>query len=317
MKTLRFALIGCALSALGSTAVVSQTISIGTNPQGSLAYATGAGVARVAIEDADIKMRVVPQGGPVVTLPLLNKGRLDFTISVSVVTAFAVRGEAMFTGKKQENVRMVASLFPLIVGWFVRNDSDIRTIADLKGKRLPSKYTKQKIAGLFARALLATAGLREEDVKAFPVPNGVRGVEAFMAGKVDAANFSLSSGKTRQAHAAVGGIRVLSAENNSETQSILQGIAPGAVLGTVMPGAAFPGVMEPTNTLIAPFIVNASTQTPAELVYKVVKALHANKSKLVASHKAFAGFEPEKIGRDLGLSYHEGARKFFMEAGLM
>ena len=306
-----------AATALAAAGASAQTVSIGTNPQGSLAYATGAGVAKVAIENAGVKMRVVPQGGPVVTLPLLNDGELDFTISVSVVTAFAKSGGAMFKGRKQENVRIVASLFPLVVGWYVRDDSPIKTIADLKGKRVPSRYTKQKIAGLFARALLATGGVTEKDVTGVPVPNGVRGVQDFMEGKVDAANFSLSSGKTRQAHAAVGGIRVLSAEMNDRTQAILRMIAPGAVLGTIQPSPVYPGVKGPTNVLIAPFIVNASTKTPAETVYKVVKALHANKKKLVTAHKSFGGFDPAKINRDLGLPYHPGAQKFFKEAGLM
>lgn len=305
-----------AAAAMAGTAA-AQTVSIGTNPQGSLAYATGAGVAKVAIENGGVKMRVVPQGGPVVTLPLLNKGRLDFTISVSVVTAFAEKGAAMFKGKKQENVRVVASLFPLIIGWYVQKDSPIKTLADIKGKRVPSKYTKQRIAGMFAQAMLATAGLKPSDVKEFPVPNGVRGVEAFMAGKVDAVNFSLSSGKTRQAHAAMGGIRVLSAEKSPRTQKILQSITPGAVIDTIQPSPRFPGVDKPTNTLVAPFIVNASTKTPDETVYQVVKALYGNKKKLITSHKAFGGFDPKKINRDLGLPYHPGAEKFFKEQGLM
>ena len=294
----------------------AQTVSIGTNPQGSLAYATGAGVAKVAIEDADVKMRVVPQGGPVVTLPLLNNGELDFTISVSVVTAFASSGGAMFKGRKQENVRMVASLFPLIVGWYTRADSPIKRISDLKGKRVPSKYTKQKIAGLFGQAMLATEGITMKDVTGVPVPNGVRGVEDFMGGKVDAVNFSLSSGKTRQAHASVGGIRVLSARITPETQAIVRKIAPGAVLDTIQPSPRFPGVSGPTNTLVAPFIVNASTKTPNEMVYKVVKALYAGKKKLITAHKAFGGYSPKKINRDVGLKYHPGAVKFFKEAGL-
>ena len=69
--------------------------------------------------------------------------------------------------------------------------------------------------------------------------------------------------------------------------------------------------------LIAPFIVNASTRTPDETVYKLVKALHANKAKLVTAHKSFGGFDPAKINRDIGLPYHPGAQKFFKEAGLM
>lgn len=313
----KIAAISAGVIALTATGVQAQTVSIGSNPQGSLAYAVGAGVAKVGIEDAGLKMRVVPQGGPVVTLPLLNKGRLDFTVSVSVVTAFAGKGGAMFKGKKQADVRQVASLFPLIIGWYVKKDSPIKTIADLRGKTLPSKYTKQKIAGLFARAMLATAGVTPKDYKGFPVTNGVRGVEAFMSGKVDAVNFSLSSGKTRQAHAAVGGIRILSADMNPKTQAILQKIAPGAVLATIKPSPRFPGMDKPVNTLIAPFIINASTKTDNETVYKVVKAIYGGKKKLVQSHKAFNGFNPKEINRDLGLPYHPGAIKFFKEAGLM
>lgn len=308
------------VSALGAFLVAdsatAQTVSIGTNPQGSLSYAAGAGVAKVAIEAAGVRMRVVPQGGPVVTLPLLNDGKLDFTISVSVVTAFSLNGGEMFKGRKHENVRVAASLIPLQVAWFVRKDSSIRSIADLKGKRLPSEFTKQRISGLFGEAMMATVGLTMKDVKGVPVPNGVRSVEDFMAGKVDAVNWSLASGKTRQANASVGGIRVLSMEKSARTIAILGRIAPGAVIETIKPARVFVGVTEPTNVLVAPFIVNASTKTPDEVVYKVVKALYANKKKLVASHRAFGGFNPKRINFNLGLPYHPGAKKFFKEAGL-
>mgnify|MGYP000849788738 CR=1 FL=1 len=314
-----FKLIATIIAGTGifASAAAAQTVSIGTNPQGSLAYASGAAVAKVAIENADVKMRVIPQGGPVVTLPLLNRGKLDFTISVSVVTAFANNGGAMFKGKKQENVRVAASLFPLIVGTYVRNSSPIKTFADLRGKRVASKFTKQKISGLFSRALMATGGVTMNDVKKFPVPNGIRAVEAFMSGKIDAVNWSLSSAKTRQAHAAVGGIRFLSAEKNAKTQAILQKIAPGAVLDEVKPAPRFAGLTKPINTIVAPFIVNASSHTPNEMVYKVVKALYANKAKLISSHKAFKAYDPKKINRELGLPYHDGSKKFFKEAGLM
>ena len=82
--------------------VHAQTVSIGTNPQGSLAYATGAGVAKVAIEAGGVNMRVVPQGGPVVTLPLANNGELDFTISNVAASSFAVLGKEMFKGGSRE-----------------------------------------------------------------------------------------------------------------------------------------------------------------------------------------------------------------------
>lgn len=58
----------------------AQTLSLGTNPQGSLAYATGSAISKVGIEKANLRIRVPPQGGPSNTVPLVNSGELDFSI---------------------------------------------------------------------------------------------------------------------------------------------------------------------------------------------------------------------------------------------
>jgi TRAP-type uncharacterized transport system substrate-binding protein len=86
MKTRTFTAIACVTAAtvLGAATASAQTLGIGSNPQGSLAYSTAAGIAKVATEATDLKLRVIPQGGPVVTLPLVNSGELDFSISVSM-----------------------------------------------------------------------------------------------------------------------------------------------------------------------------------------------------------------------------------------
>ena len=296
--------------------VHAQTVSIGTNPQGSLAYATGAGVAKVAIEAGGVNMRVVPQGGPVVTLPLANNGELDFTISNIAASSFAYLGQGTFEGRKQGNIRLVAVLFPLYSAFYVRNDSDIKTLSDLKGKRVPTRFTKQKIVGYNAQSVLATVGLSFKDVAGVPVPNGVRGVRDFMEGKNDAAFFSVTSGITRQAHAAVGGIRVLSMDNTPEALAALRGVVPAGGIATLQPAKLYPGVMGPTHVYAASFVVNASTQTPDDVVYKVVQALHANKQKLIGSHGMFKQFDPGKMHVDLGVPYHPGAARFYKEKGL-
>lgn len=308
--------IGLLALAFMAQGVHAQTVSIGTNPQGSLAYATGAGVAKVAIEAGGVNMRVVPQGGPVVTLPLANNGELDFTISNIAASSFAYLGQGTFEGRKQGNIRLVAVLFPLYSAFYVRNDSDIKTLSDLKGKRVPTKFTKQKIVGYNAQSVLATVGLSFKDVAGVPVPNGVRGVRDFMEGKNDAAFFSVTSGITRQAHAAVGGIRVLSMDNTPEALAALRGVVPAGSIATLQPAKLYPGVMGPTHVYAASFVVNASTTTPDDVVYKVVKALHANKQKLIGSHGMFKQFNPGKMRVDLGVPYHPGAARFYKEKGL-
>ncbi len=311
--------LGCLLVAtltLWSGIAQSKTFSIGSNPQGSMAYSVAAAVSKVAVEKAGIQTRVVPQGGPVVTLPLVNNGELDFSISVSPVTAFANKGAAMFKGRVQSEVRVVAAVFVLRVGFFVRKDSGITSIKGLKGKRLASRFTKQKINAVFSRAILASVGLSPDDTRGVPVPNGVRGVDDFLAGKVDSTPFSLGSGKVSQANAAVGGIRFLSVPNTPEALAAMRKHAPGTLITTVKPAPNFAGVLEPTHFLTAPFLINASTRTPADVVYKIVKALFENKEMLVRSHKAFNGFAPDKMHPDLGLPYHAGALRFYKEKGI-
>jgi uncharacterized protein len=309
--------LAAATVALGIGTASAQTLSIGSNPQGSLAYSSAAGIAKVATEATDLKVRVIPQGGPVVTLPLLNSGELDFTISLSIPAAFSTQGRAMFKKSgKQANVRVVAALFPLHLGFYVRKDSAIKKISDLKGKRLGSKYPKQRVIELTGAAMLATAGLTYKDVIGVPVPNGVRQVDDFMAGKIDAVTFSLTSGKTAQAHAKVGGIRVLSLPKTPESEKAMQKVAPGSHIATVMPGPAYPGVTGPTNIFAAPFLLMASAKTSDEAVYQVVKAIYENKQKLVTTHKAFNGMKLKAMHTDVGIAYHPAALKFFKERGM-
>ncbi len=292
----------------------AQTYSIGTNPQGSSAYATGAAVAKVAKDVLGLRARVVPQGGPVVTLPLVDKGRLNFSIAVSVVAAFAHKGQAQFKGKPQKNVRVVARLRTLRLGIFAPKDSKIASVADLKGVRLSSGFPKQPIQRVLWRAMLNMADLTFKNVKGVPAPNGVRGVDDYMGGKVDAAMFSITSGKMRQAYASRG-FKYVSLPDDPASVKKMQAIAPGTVVEKIGPSPAYAGVTGPTNIAAAPFIVTANAKVPDDVVYKLVKAMAANKKTMVAAFKGMAGFDPKTMYTDIGVPYHPGAMKYYRETG--
>jgi TRAP-type uncharacterized transport system substrate-binding protein len=97
-------------------------LSIGTNPQGSVAYAVGATVANISSEKAGLQMRVVPQGGPPVTIPMVNKGRLDFSVAIGLVAVSAYHGNLIFKERPQEKVRLLCYLFPLHQSFIVREE---------------------------------------------------------------------------------------------------------------------------------------------------------------------------------------------------
>ena len=85
----------------------------------------------------------------------------------------------------------------------------MKTIADLKGKRVPYGYSAMRTIEPTVRAILATGGLSEKDVKPVLVPNVVRSADDFTSGAADMFFFAFGAPKVREVDATVGGIRVL------------------------------------------------------------------------------------------------------------
>ena len=98
----------------------------------------------------------------------------------------------------------------------MRKDSPIKTVADLKGKRVVDGFSSQKTIPPLLDASYATAGMTRQDITPVNVPNVVGGANAFIQGKADAFFFALGAAKVREADAAVGGIRALDVANTAE-----------------------------------------------------------------------------------------------------
>lgn len=223
----------------------------------------------------------------------------------------------MFKDRPQPGAKMVAALYNLNVGFFVRADSDIKTLEDLRGRAVAAAFTKQKVLAQMQKAILATANMSLDDIVEVPVPSGVRGVDDFIAGKVEAGLFSLTSGKVLQAAASVGGIRWLPIPVDDEAQAKLKAIAPGSYIEVIEPAENRPGIEEPVGLFAGPYLLLAGDNTPEDLVYEVTKALHGGKDALAASNKTFETFKPEAMAPDLDIELHPGAVRFYREIGLL
>ena len=104
------------LAALGAAglfagAAAAQTISIGTNPQGSLAFASGTAVSKVMVEKTGLQFRVAPFGGSSTYLPMISRGEIDFGFANQGETAFAYKGIEIFKGRPNRNLRQVGVLY--------------------------------------------------------------------------------------------------------------------------------------------------------------------------------------------------------------
>ncbi|PMR70256.1 TAXI family TRAP transporter solute-binding subunit [Halomonas heilongjiangensis] len=292
----------------------AATVGIGSNPQGSVAYSSASAIARVVSENSDHRMRVVPQGGPETTIPMVNDGAMEFSVSNAVDAIYAVRGQEIFEGREYSNMKVVAALFPLNVGFFVHESSDIHNIADLAGKRVPIGFGRQQGLLMMSRAMLATEQLSEDDINGVFTPSGTRGIQDFIAGRTDAAVFSVGSGAVAEANASVGGIRFLSLSDTPEELETIRGVTPGAFIATLSPAPNLPGIIDETNVWMTPFVLLASDNTPDDLVYEVTRLIHDHAESLASAAAVFKSFDPMNMMVELeDIEYHSGALKFYEE----
>jgi uncharacterized protein len=301
-----------------STAATAQTYTIGANPQGSVFYAAAAAIAKVAVDKTGLQFRVAPYAGSSTYIPLVNKDELAFGMSNGAEYAFAYSGKELFDGHTHENLRSVLVTFALMNGFAVRKDSPMKTVADLKGKKVPVGYPSGRIFYYLQGASLAAAGLSEADLDGVPAPNFVEGIKAFMAGRTDAAYVPFNSGIGKQAMATIpGGWRYLSIGDAADADAKADDFLPTSRTVRVKPNPNATGVVDnPTRLLAIDVAMFTNAQVPDDVVYKVVKTIFENKPDLTKALAAFARFDPKKMARPNPVPYHPGAIKAYQELGL-
>ncbi|MGB5080486.1 MAG: TAXI family TRAP transporter solute-binding subunit [Burkholderiales bacterium] len=316
MKLLRLAACSLPAALLLAGAARGQTISIVTTPTGSFSNSAGQAIAKAIVDQT--RLRAIVQAQASTGFDEVESGSAEFNLSNSFDSTFYATGTGEYEGRgRKPAMRYVGSLIPYRVAMHVRADSPIKSIADLKGKRVSSGFNAQKTIGRIIDAHLRNAGLTYDDVDKVPTPNVTRQAEDFMSGKVDVMFFALGSAAIKQANASVGGLRVLEVDTSAEAMKRTQALLPGAYVLQVTPNPAIEGVTRPTHLIAFDMVMNTNAGVSDDIVYRVAKALHAGKQDLVAIFRPFALFNPQNMAKPLlEVPLHPGALKFYREAGI-
>src|SRR5215472_11639825 len=303
-------------AALFASGTHAQVLGFGSAPQGSIGYNMSSAIALVLAENAKVQSRVQPYSGSSAVLPLINTGELDLAVCNVLEIEEATKGEGPYNGRKQSSLRVLGVIFPLYSSVFVKKDSPVKTLADLKGKRLPYGFTAQVTLERIVDAIIATGGLQRKDVVPVLVPNVVRGADDFMEGKMDGGFFALGAAKVSEVDKTVGGIRYLPVPDDPKAQAAMKKFMPYAYVKFVNPSPAFAGLDGPTKLMAYDYLVAVGAHVKDDTVYKIAKAMYENKAKLTESLRAFGGWDPKTIHKAMPAPYHPGSEKFFKEKGV-
>jgi TRAP transporter TAXI family solute receptor len=306
------------LTFLMVSAVAAETVNIGSSNPGSITHSYSVAIAKLIADDLKMQTRVIPHGGQSAFVPAINAGEADFGIANSQEMADGVSGTGIYQGQMLKDLRVVSVLLPLSATFFVAKDSPIKSLKDLKGKRVPGGWTSQKIVGYTTEALLADAGLTYGDVEMVPAPNVNRAAEDFMQGKVDTFYFAVGAAMVREAGAKVGGVRALSLDPSPQAIAMARKHLKVLYPLLLQPSASYYGITGPTYVAAMDFLFLTNKSVPDDLVYKVTKAIYGGKKAFLSYFKPLGiNFSPDKMAKKLPAGeYHPGAIKLYKEVGL-
>jgi TRAP transporter TAXI family solute receptor len=294
-------------------------VTIGTGGVTGVYYPTGGAISRMVNKKRKqygIRATVESTGGSVVNVNGVMSGDLEFGIVQSDRQYQAWHGLAEWKGQgPQKDLRAICSIHPESLNLVAAVDSGIKTIQDLKGKRVnignPGSGQRQNsIDALTNAGLNWEKDLIAEQVKAAEAPG------LLQDGRIDAFFYTVGhpSGSIKEATTScdsvmveVAGPKIDKLVNNNDYYRT-----------ATIPGGMYRGTAADTKTFGVGATFVSSAKVPENVIYNVVKAVFDNFDQFKKLHPAFKNLkESEMIKDGLSAPLHDGAKKYYKERGWM
>lgn len=297
-----------ALAALtfGTTAAFAQTFGFASMQPGTLNHTTASAIAKVVKDKAGVNVVVQPTAGESMLIALVGRGEAEFGIA-NIFEVEAAKAT-------NPNLRLIGSLHPLRGAFWVRKDTPMKTVSDLKGKKVVLGFSAMRTIDPMVKAILATGGLTEKDITPVLVPNVIRGADDFTSGNADMFFFAFGAPKVREVDATVGGIRAL--EIPESGMAAAQKIVPEGYLSPAAPGPFFVGVEKPMGVYSWDNMIFTSAKVSDETIYKLIETMEANKPDMLSIQPALRDFSAAGLYKGYDIPFHPGALKYFKDKNI-
>lgn len=303
---------------LGAAPALSaqRSATLATHAVGSLYNALGTGLASVLTRHSPFLVRVQPFAGPPAWLPSMDQGETDMGLLTSADAVLSSRAMVLYK-KPYKNTRILTVGGAVYFGFYVAKDAPIETVADLRGKRIPTDFPGIPIVKLSTTASLATAGLTYDDIVKVPVSDLAAAGQAFLEGRTDAGWVGVGGPVVDEANARIkGGVKYISVISAPEAAKRMAEIYPGSYPGVVKAGTST-GIVKDTTFLGNDIYLVATKDLSDETAYQVIKTLWEYNSELGAAfHLLKSWLHDRMVSTRAVIPYHPGAVKFFKEKGV-
>ncbi|QAA93669.1 TAXI family TRAP transporter solute-binding subunit [Pollutimonas thiosulfatoxidans] len=315
IKWIATAALAVATVAAGPAAAQKQQfVNILTGGQSGVYYPLGVALSQVYAKSIpNVKATAQVTKASAENMNLLQAGRGELALALADTVSDAWKGsEAAGFPKKLDKLRGLSATYNNYVQIVANADSGIRSLADLKGKRI-SVGAARSGTELNARAVFKAAGITYDDLaKVEYLPFG-ESVELMKNRQLDATLQSAGLG--------VSSIRDLATSVDIVVipvpADVIEKIGDAAYQPSKIPANTYEGQSEDIPTAAIPNFLVTHSDVPEELAYQMTKALYDNLDTLYAAHNAAKAIKLENAVKGMPVPLHPGAERYYREAGIV
>lgn len=312
-------LVGFISLVVSLTAHAEQFITIGTGGVTGVYYPTGGAICRLVNKDRKshgIRCSVESTGGSIYNINTIRAGELDLAIAQSDWQHHAYNGTSLFEEKGPfKSLRSVFSLHAEPFTVVARADSGIKTFDDLKGKRVNIGNPGSGQRGTM-EVLMKAKGWTMKDFKLVSELKASEQSKALCDNKIDAMIYTVGhpSGAIKEATTSCSSVIV------EVSGPVIDKLVDENAFYRIVtiPGGMYMGSENGVKTFGVGATFVSSTQVDNNVIYAVTQSVFDNFNEFKRLHPAFSGLKKEEMINDgLTAPLHDGAKKYFVEVGLL
>ena len=306
-------LVFCALGMQSAQAWSAEFINILTGGTSGVYYPLGVALSKIygdAIPDARIQVQATKASVENLTLLQQERGEVAFTLGDSLKLAWEGDEEAGFK-TKLDKLRGIAAMYPNYIHFVVRANSGIKSLADLKGKRISVGAPKSGTE-INSRTILEAAGLSYADLGKVEYLPYAESVELMKNRQLDGTLLSSGLG--------VAAIRDLSTSIEVDfvpiPAELVEKIGTPYVPLSIPAGTYHHQTSDVPTAGVMNFLVTREGVT-SDTVYLMTKSMFEHLDEMVAAHAAAKAIDAKTAAKNMLVPVHPGAERYYKEKGLM
>ncbi len=296
---------------LAQAAFAEEYLSIATGGTSGTYYPIGGAMAKAVSNGTGIQATAETGNASVANINLVGKGDIAVAFAQNDTCYWAYHGQQMFK-QPLKNLRVVASLYPEHVQLIATKEANVKTLADLKGKRVgvgaPGSGVEADVQALFQ-----IAGLKYADMKVDFLDFGAT-TNRFKDNQIDA-GFVVAGYPTASIMDLATTKDVALVNFDDKFMADLIKAHPYFVPG-VIPAGTYRGMDKETHTPAMMALLITHDKVSEDVIYKFTKALFENLDTVHASHAKAKEITLDTALTGLTVPLHPGAAKYYKEKGL-